>query len=188
LPSEPTTPLRHSGIPPSFGGKVPFPSPHLSSAESHTPLRQTRLPFGTVQVPPIGAVAGNGKPFASFGSHTPAASHHAVAEQSASVEQVGEQAPLMQYGPRCVAPAQSAFVAQVPQLPPLVGQYPALDSGHGCTLATPKSEVHAAHRLEVASQNGVGAVHAEPFVAVHCTQWFVMGLHAGVAPEQLPSA
>jgi hypothetical protein len=90
------TPLRQAGLPASFGGKLPFPMPHLSSAGSQTPLRHTRVPLPTVHFPPIGAPAGNGEPFGSFGSQAPAPSHHLRGPQSASVEQLGEQAPPMQ--------------------------------------------------------------------------------------------
>lgn len=152
------------------------------------PLTQTRSPFVTVQLPPMGGVAGRGEPFGTFGSQTPAPSHHAAPPQSASVAQVGEHAPAMQYGPLCVPPMQSALVVHLPHPPPPGAQYGAFAWVQGCRLATPRSEVHPAHVLEAVSQNGVEATQAEPFVAVHCTQWFVTGLHAGVAPAQLPSA
>jgi hypothetical protein len=48
--------------------------------------------------------------------------------------------------------------------------------------------VHPAHVSVGVLQKGVVPVQADPLVAVHSTQWFVVELHAGVGPLQLPSA
>jgi hypothetical protein len=186
LPSEPTTPLRHAGPPASFGGVPPLPMPHLSSFVSQTALRHARCPFTVVHVPEIGPSGGSGEPFGAFGMQAPAPSHHAAPPQSASLPHVGEQAPLTQYGPACVAPVQSLARVHLPQVPD-PAQYGFAALVHGCVLATPSSDVHPTHVPDAVSQNGVAPPQAAWLVPEHCTQWFVTGLQAGVAPLQLPS-
>ena len=73
---------------------TPFGNPQRLSVVLHTPDWQARVPFATVHVPAMGAVAGSGFPFAVFAVHTPAAHHFVASAQSTSLTQVAPQAPV----------------------------------------------------------------------------------------------
>lgn len=86
-----------------------------------------------------------------------------------------------------VSPLQSESVAHfAPHAPVAVLHEGALD-GQGKVAVEPLSPVHPVHALFVVSQIGVVPTHAVPFAAVQATHWFVVGLHAGVTPEQVAS-
>ena len=155
------------------------------SAVLQTPDAQTRVPFATVHVALIGAVAGRSSPLAVFVVHTPVAHHCVATAQSVSSVHTSAQAPAaLHVAPVWPAP-QSRFDTHVPHepaLPPARLQYGFAVVGQACVAALALSPLHAAHVFVPRTQVGVPPLQAVVLVAEHAAH-VPFARHAGVPAD-----